>query len=238
MTQSAAVAALGLRNPPASGLFVMLLSVDVILTVLYISALAIGRPGGFVFDLGADRSYGEFFQYAKDLWAMILLAVLLWRRRAAIYGAWFLVVAYFFADDAFVLHERAGWALRAVVPGSPRWADHAGELVLVGVVGLILAALVCVTHIRAPREDRAVSAILVALFALLVFFGIVVDTLPQLLFPGSPALLPLTALEDSGEMVTLSLIVAFTFAVAFSRHQPIVGRPLGVLVDRRRTGSA
>lgn len=212
--------AMGADIPAVGGLLLLLVTIDLVLIGFYISMSATGRPGGFVFDIGADRSYGEFLQYVKDLWAIVLLAVIARQRRAGVYAAWIIVVAYLLVDDAFLLHERGGVLIGDLVSGAPSWAAHAGELVIVGSAGLVLAIVVALAHRRAAAADRAVSTVLIVLFAALIFFGVVVDGLPHLLFSGATMPAAVTVVEDGGEMIVLSLIVGHLFAVAFCRHQP------------------
>lgn len=211
--------ALGLTNGAAAGVLVMLVVIDAALIAFHLSMKYLGHPEEYVFDLGADRSYGEFFQYMKNVWAILLLAALAVRRRAGVFVAWAVVCAYFLADDAFQLHERAGWAAHAAFPGVGA-AMHIAELAWLAGVGILLAGVVLATHVRAAPEDRAVSTVLVVLFGLLILFGVVVDAVHHLVFPGRVFDAPFTTLEDGGELVALSLVVAFLFAVTLCAHRP------------------
>lgn len=224
---------LGLRARPAAGMLAMLLVIDVLLIAFYVTAVTIGHPGGPNFDLGADRGYGEFVQYSKCVWAIMLLALLALRRRAFVFVAWGLVCAYLLIDDAFFLHENVGWFVRDITPGAPDHAVHLGELGFLVVVGLGLAVVVAVGHVRANRRDRTVSAVLMVLFAALVFFGIVLDAVHHLLFSGPELRALFTTFEDGGELLVLSLITAFVFAVVLCDHEPRLAGRLSVLVDPR-----
>lgn len=227
---------LGVRRTPVAALITMLLAIDVVLIAFHISMTPIGFPGGFVFDLGADRSYSEFFQYAKNAWAMMILAVLAWQRRAGIFVAWAIVCGYFFVDDAFMLHERAGWAVRDAFPSRPDAAVHLGELGFLAAVGIILLTIVVIAHVRADRRDREVSAVLMLLFALLILFGVVLDAIHHLLFPGPESRMLFTTLEDGGELILLSLVVGFVHAVDFGGHTPRTGGRLSRLVGGASRG--
>lgn len=223
---------LGATHPPVAGFLSLLIAIDVVYIALYLSMSYLGRPGGPLYDLGADRSYSEFYQFAKEAWVILILAVLARRRRAGVYVAWALVCAYFLVDDALQLHERAGWVIRDMVPGRPGAAVHLGELAFVAVVGLALVTIVAVTHVLADRRDRAVSTVLIVLFSALIFFGIVVDAIHHLLFPGPELRVLFTTIEDGGELIVLSVLVAFLFAVAFCGHQPHIGGRLTRLMVR------
>lgn len=237
MDGRAGMQTLGVWRTPAGALLSLTALVDVLLIGFYVAQSLVGRPGGFVFDLGADRGYGEFFQYTKSLWAAVLLGTLWLQRRSGVYLGWALVCAYLLVDDAFTLHERAGWAIRDLVPGQPGWAVHAGELAFLAGVGISLLVILAATYSRASREDREISIVLAGLFAILVFFGVVLDAVHHLLFP-SPALRSaFTTVEDGGEMLTLSLIVAFVFAVAMCGHQPRVRGRLRKIVEWRNASA-
>lgn len=210
---------LGLTAGAVVGLLVMLIVIDSALIAFHLSMKYLGHPEEYVFDLGADRSYGEFFQYVKNVWAILLLALLALRRRAGVYVAWAIVCAYFLIDDAFQLHERAGWAAHAAFPGVSA-AMHVAELAWLAGVGLLLTGVVIAAHLRAAPEDRAVSAVLVVLFGVLIVFGVVVDAVHHLVFPARVFDAPFTTLEDGGELLALSLVVAFLFAVALCAHRP------------------
>ena len=59
-------------------------------------------------NIEAERSYPEIFQYAK--WVSIALACgyLLFRRGDAVYGALAITFVYFLLDDSIAVHETAG----------------------------------------------------------------------------------------------------------------------------------
>jgi len=215
---------LGIRGGPSAGIVMMLVLIDVALITFHLSMKYLGHPQEYVFDLGADRGYGEFMQYAKNAWAMLLLFVLLLRRRSAVYAAWAVVCAYFLVDDAFQLHEQAGWAMADAVPGWGGAAVHIGELTLMALVGLVLVVVVAATHIRAAPPDRGVSIVLAGLFTVLIVVGVGFDAIHHLFFTDAVFDAPFTTVEDGGELLTLSLIVGFLFAVAFCGHDPALAR--------------
>lgn len=223
-------ATLGLSQPPVVGLLALLLIVDGVLILLYWSLATFGEPSNAAFDIEVDRSYGEFFQYVQTIWAGSLAALLAVRKRVAVLGAWALVCAFFLVDDWFQLHERAGFWFGDRFPAFGDVGHHLGELVWVGGVGLLLILGVWFTNRRASAEWRSVTAVLVVLFGLLSLTGIVVDFVHEVIldFPGLGV--PLTTLEDGGEIVAMSLVVTFLFAVATSGHRPVVGPWLARLV--------
>jgi hypothetical protein len=223
-------ATLGVDRGPAATLLALLLSVGLLLIGAHLVTKALGITE-YLLDLGVDRGYGEFFQYVMTLWTVLLLGALGFRRRAGVFFAWALAAGYLGIDDALSIHERAGFAFAALAPQMGGAAVHIGELLWLGGVGLILVTAVAVAHLRASRDDRAVSGILILLFALLAFFGIAIDAIHHLLLPGPTFDVIGTTIEDGGEILVMSVIFSFVFAV-WSGHQPQLSGPAARLVGR------
>ncbi|MGW8481808.1 hypothetical protein ACWGJP_01620 [Microbacterium sp. NPDC055903] len=211
---------LGLADRHSAALLAMLVSIDLVLIACYVAQSLFGFPGGFVFDLGADRGYGEFLQYAKWLWSALLLAALAVSARMPVAWAWMAACLYLLFDDAFLLHERAGWAFRDMVPGGPGWAVHTGEILFIGLIGVLIVIGVTLTHRRTDAALRGISWVMAALMAGIALFGVVIDAIHHLLFPGPGLRSFFTTIEDGGELLVLSLVVAFLFAAATGGHRP------------------
>lgn len=209
---------LGVAGGPAAALLALLLTVGLLLIAAHLATKTLGITE-YLLDLGVDRGYGEFFQYVMTLWTVLLLAALGFRRRASVFFAWALAASYLGMDDALSLHERAGFAFAAWAPHWGGAAVHVGELLWLGAVGLVLFSAVAVTHLRASRDDRAVSGVLVLLFAVLTFFGVAIDAIHHLLFPDPIFDVLGTTIEDGGEILVMSVICSFVFAV-WAGHQP------------------
>ncbi len=224
---SRAAATLGLSHRPVAGLLALLLMADVALILLYWSRVLAGEPSSVAFDIGVDRGYGEFFQYVQTFWAGSVAAFLAVRERVAVLGAWAVVCAFFVSDDWFQMHERVGFWFGDRLPALGDNAHHFGELLWMGGVGLLLILAVWLTNRRSPAEWRSTTTVLVVLFGLLVIAGIVVDVVHEVVLDDVPGLgVPLTTLEDGGEIVVMSLVVTFLFAVATVGHRPVVDPPL------------
>ena len=132
-------------------------------------------------------------------------------------------------DERLVLHEQAGGLIRDRVPALPD--SHAGELVWLVGVALVVGAVLVVLHLRADAEGRAISGVLVLLGGGLFAVGVVVDFVHGLADGGTLSLVLMTV-EDGGEVAVMNLVVAFVFAVALLGHRPAprgrLGRLLGV----------
>ena len=84
----------------------------------------------------------------------------------------------------------------------------------------MLVTAVGIAHWRAGPSARSFSRNLAALFTVLIFFGVVIDAGHHLFLEYPVFDAPMTSLEDGGEIVTMSFVVSFLFAVAFAGHRP------------------
>jgi hypothetical protein len=183
-----------------------------------------------LFSIEQDRGYGEAFQYTKAYWIAIMLAVLGWRRREAIYGAWTLLYIYLLCDDAFQIHEQVGSAVARHLGYAPALglrAKDLGELTVYGAVGLAFLVLIVTMYLRSPRDARNASIDLAVLSGAIAFFGVPVDMLHSVVRRGVLGLV-----EDGGEMVAMSAVVWYVLHLVERRgHVP---EPLWRLIMKRR----
>lgn len=221
--------AIGVTTPAVAGLATFLLLADAVLILLHLSQKIVGQPSGTAFDLGLDRGYGEFFNYLKMLWAASAFLLLAARTQTLVYGAWALLCLHLLADDWFQLHEKFGFAFADRFPGLGSLASHLGELVWVGGVGVVIGTVLLLAHRRSGPEHRAVTVVLVLLFGAFALFGVAVDAVHHVVLDLPALEVPLTTLEDGGELVTMSLTLTFLFAVAFTDHRPRLGMRLASL---------
>lgn len=168
--------------------------------------------------ISSPHGIAEIFQYVKEATISLLLATAAWQQRTRLFVLWALLFGYLMFDDGLELHERAGhliaswWQFPAVFGLRPR---DLGEItVSLGVASMFLIGLYVVGR-RSPVTARASSADLTCLLALLGFFGVFVDTAHIALEQWRG----LTLLEDGGEMLAMSLILAYT--VRLQRPRPI-----------------
>lgn len=200
---------------PVAGFWLLLVLADAVLIAAHLSLKTIGEPSGFWFDLGVDRGYAEFFQYLKIGWSAAL-AILLWRRaRNLVFAVWALVFAVYVTDDWFQLHERAGSEAAALFPEVPA-AWHVGELAMTGAVGVVLVALVWWTYRRADAMGQRATLTLALLMSALVAVGIVLDAVHHVLLTGPAFDVPLTTLEDGGELLLMSVVAAYLLGTTFT----------------------
>ena len=203
----------------------LLLSLDILFIALHLLLIAL-----FAEDLSAfynrftvdrERGFPELYQYLKFSLIAGLLFYLFTKRRAWTYALWASIFGLALLDDALGLHERGGRFLvsRFDIPHALglRGQDF-GELITWGVAGVGVLFALWMSYRRAAPELRRVSRQLVWRFALLGFFGLGVDAVHSLFRASSVALQEgFAVLEDGGEMVVASLIVAFVWHLAAER---------------------
>lgn len=205
------------------GLFLV---VDALLIGLHLSGGLLGEPSEQTFDLSTERGYGEFFQYVKALW-IVLMLLGLWRlTRQAVLVAWAGVFAWIALDDALMLHERGGgWLAEhtGVVASTGQYANHVGEGVYFALAGIVVAAGLALAHRFVSGPDRVLSWRLVVLGAVGVFFAVGVDAVQVPFYVDDPdgvADVLLTALEDGGELTLLSVVAAVLLTALLQRLVP------------------
>ncbi|MCU0550174.1 MAG: hypothetical protein MUC48_12560 [Leptolyngbya sp. Prado105] len=162
-----------------------------------------------------DRGFPEFFQYMKQYWCLLLLGFIAFKQRSWLYASWMLLFFYLLADDALSIHEKLGAflseALGFVSMFRLRSVDF-GELLVSGVAGAILFSCIGLAYRFGDRSFRQASKKLLILFLALAVFGVVIDMVHIM----APKRLDrfFGLLEDGGEMIVMSAITAFIFALS------------------------
>ncbi|MEE6274461.1 hypothetical protein [Georgenia wangjunii] len=204
------------RGYPGLWLLAMLLTV-LALAAAHIGHMTAGRPADWYWHLGNDRGYGELLGYLQAGWGAIFLIIAWWRMREAVLLAWAVVLGYYLLDDSMRFHEQYGWALARATGWYDRWGNSGGdlgEIAYMALVGLVLAAVVAVAHAFSGQPGRRVSWHLVMLFLVLVVVGIGVDVVHALIVHSAVLDLVFALLEEGGELLVLSVIVAYLLKVA------------------------
>lgn len=220
-------------------MLLLLLLLDVAVLALHLTYTLFGVPGGVHFDLGVDRSYGEFLLYIKFGWIAVLGFVLARRRGAPIFAVLGVISLVVLLEDALIVHERVGRLLDPVVlralpelSGLGILSVQIGELLWLGALAVAIGAAFFVCFRRASAADRRDALSIAVFFALVGFFAIGVDTVHSLFPFGSTGDVVLTLIEDGGEIVALTPAVAVTLALVLgagegSRLDPDAGRAPG-----------
>lgn len=175
---------------------------------------SINLPSGFDAVLASteDGSIGELYGHLQLLAAVVPL-VLVWRAtRVGVYAAWALIFTFLVVDDFFLIHEQVGKFLVATfsLPAvAGLRAQDLGELLVWAAAGVILAALLVVTHLRASPRYRNDSWLLAVATFILAFFAVALDMAAVIVkhLTGRGTLASsINFVEAAGELVAMTLI--------------------------------
>lgn len=164
-----------------------------------------------IFNIGRDWSAGEILNYAK--WVLLLVVLVRYYRQGSDNVALALIVlfAISFLDDSLRLHEAGGdffvawWGAAAE---NENVISFAGEFLVWCLLGSIVAGFLFKAWRRTSYVQWARAMPSIALFALVVFCAIVLDFVHTLRPERSLGAGLLGLLEDGGEMIALTLLVA------------------------------
>jgi hypothetical protein len=193
---------------------VLLILTDFVFISLHIFHTYTGLLPNPLFSIEGERVYAEIYQYIKELWIVVLLISLAMRRANSLYLSWALLFFYVLLDDSLAVHERLGSLIVSWFdfhPGFGLRAQDFGELMVFFFFGAILFVLIAITYYLSGFADRRISKYLFSMVALLVFFGVVLDMVHQIV-KHSLVKPVLGMIEDGGEMLVMSVITWFVFS--------------------------
>lgn len=159
------------------------------------------------FDLSRDWGIGEYAEYAKAAAAAVFLAAAFVFSRRPIYLVFAAIFAYTGIDNAFRLHEQAA---------GPASGDvQVGELAYFGVAAIAIIAVIAFAWPRGATAHKVHAQVMLVVVLVYGAFAVGVDAVHFFVayhVAYTDAVLGL--LEDGGELVTLSIAVAVSLAVA------------------------
>ncbi|MGM1030775.1 MAG: hypothetical protein ACQEWM_13030 [Actinomycetota bacterium] len=206
---------LGLRavvsSRSARTLLLILLGTDLFYIVRHI--VAVQTDGSFLHFLNTGHGYPEAFQTLQWLWCigLLLLMVVVLRRWA--YAALLPLFAFLLLTDTFGLHERYGRELSEALGLEPAFglrAQDFGEMIVFVGAALVTIPIALAGLWLASRVDRRHFLRIAGLLAVLIFFGVVLDAVHIIVGDGGDGDV-FNLLEDGGEMIAASLLVAYLF---------------------------
>lgn len=159
-----------------------------------------------------DEGYAEIYQYIKELWIFVMLALLWIRSLRLIYISWGVLFLYLLIDDSVHLHEQFGWTIADIFNFHEAFGLRAkdfGEIVVSVVAAFTLFIFIVLGYILSTPQGKKMSLYLLVLVAALAFFGIFVDMIHEITNEG----FYLGVLEDGGEMLVMSIITAYVFSL-------------------------
>lgn len=205
----------------------LLLSLDLAFVLAHlVNAWLLSTPWPML-SLEQDRSLSEWAQYVKfGAMALLLLATAAWQRRWHALS-WVPLMGFLLLDDAFSVHERYGW-LASVRLELPAWlglsGQDIGQLLVSGVSGLMLFSPIALGWVLGDTAFRRQSEGLAWRFGLLGFFGVFVDAAHNWTRPWPALDFAVGVLEDGGEMLAASLMLAFVWAMAIAARNAATRR--------------
>jgi len=203
-----------------------LLGVDIVLIMLSVSRLILRRyfdayQGILLsdsFSIIYDRGIGEFFQYFKELAIFILFILMAMKTKQNVYLSWGALFLYLLLDDSLKIHETLGGVLATKFQMISFWkfrGQDMGELIVVGVVGIVMLIFLAFGYMGASKEHQAQSKVLGILLVALVGFGVFLDVIISA-FDWYELRMIFHLIEDGGEMVVMSII--FWVVLLFSNN--------------------
>jgi hypothetical protein len=200
---------------PVRVFLILMLAADAAFVVLSVVHFTSPYLPGTLYSIEAEGGYAEWFQYTKELWAILLL-ITLWKktRRPWVVG-WLMLFTYFLLDDAMSIHETGGDIAYRHLGFGPALGLRAvdfGEILVTGIAGIFLFTIIAVLYRRSTEEERTVSRDLQLLATVLVTFGVALDLVHSLIRAETLRIIVGT-IEDGGEMVTMSVTCWYLLAV-------------------------
>lgn len=193
-------------------LLTLLLLVDIILIIIHIWLWAQGQRS-FAFNIEADRSIPEVFNYLKWTISAIACVYIYKRDRGFLYMIWALLFFYFLLDDANQIHEQLGSILVVALDINPALAlrgQDFGELAVSLIVGCVLLGAMAYLYLRDDNQtgSKDFTKLQLPWLGVLIFCGVFVDMFHmQIEFFKSPSLTMIVGvIEDGGEMIAASFL--------------------------------
>jgi len=211
-----------------------LLLADVILVLIHATfaanrdSLCVGSICNWV-TLEAEYGLPALYMFAKFTAIIVIMFLLFRTTRAAPFLCLSLALSIMLFDDALEIHEQGGAffvdALGLSGAAGLR-AQDIGELLVWSLLGLPVLALLAWGALSKSAVGKPTFWVFIGLIAALMFFAIVVDAahsaLPRTLFRDiSYANQLIGIVEDSGEMVVLSIMLAVAITIY---HRRTAGR--------------
>jgi hypothetical protein len=149
-----------------------------------------------------DGGYPEFLGYVLELVACAIFVAFAKAHNKKQWYAWAAILLVTFMDDAFKVHETIGHFSSVGLGLSP----VVGDLIGFAATGVLFAVLWFVgVRTIASKNDLSAYFVFTAYFAILMFFGVGVDAMHELLGKNMSQTL-FTLFEDGGELITTALI--------------------------------
>ncbi|MEZ5417316.1 MAG: hypothetical protein R2708_08230 [Vicinamibacterales bacterium] len=198
-----------------------LVAVDAAFIGLHLARPYLPVPLGPMFSLTEDGGFPELVQYVKWLGIAVCMAGVAYRRHSRGFAMWSLMALYLLAEDALMVHERAGDWLRAWHPFDAPFGlrlDDVGELATVVLAGLLFAVPFSIGYRRGSDEFRHATHDLAILMGALGTVGVGFDIGSVVVHAGPLVDTALVVIEDGGEMVVASIMAWYAGMLAWTER--------------------
>jgi hypothetical protein len=177
----------------------------------------------------ADGGVPEWFNYLKTIAIVVLMLRVYRGSRQPVYAALMVLFFVILLDDAMMIHESMGREFRYWFDLSPVWglrAQDVGELITWGILGVLLGPVTILAVFRSESRHRGNGLAMLLPFGVLVLCGMFVDQLYNSLsdlFTNAGVLLDVV--EDGGEMLAITAILAMALGIAAEQRAIFRGAP-------------
>jgi len=170
------------------------------------------------FNIGRDWSAGELGNYVK--WSLIVFALFLAYSRVRAPGYLALAVVFLICllDDSLQFHERGATALISLSLISDTYGQaqgEIGELIVWSVLGAICVGIMGWGWAASNANERRKIWPALILFLGIFFCAVILDVLHTVVVIRSMIAGLLGLAEDGGEMVVLTLLLSYIWAVFY-----------------------
>ncbi|MBE0411038.1 MAG: hypothetical protein IBX69_15060 [Anaerolineales bacterium] len=195
-------------------LFLLILT-DLVFILLHVIHVYTPLLPSSLYSLALDRGYGEFFQYTKELWILVIFFYLGIKHRKLIFVIYSVLFLYFLIDDSFEFHEQFGALLAEILNFKPLLGLRAvdfGELTVTAIFSTLLFIPIAITHIGSDKSTKLISRTIFIMVIFLTIFGVGMDMIEIIV--ENPTLNPiLVIVEEGGEMLIMSFITWFVYGL-------------------------
>ena len=211
----------------ASGkLLLLCLTTDAVLILMHLLHLYSGVVPGPYYSIATDRGFGESFQYIKG-WIAVMLLLMAIRTGGIAYACWGALFVLLAIDDLSAAREIAAGAISMELELAPIFGlrpRDVGELLIFAVVGAVLVMPIVLGQLFAGPHAKAFGRSMLLLLLAFGAFTVVFDVISGVARPHPTWNRMAAIVEEGGEMVVMSVIVAFVFRTwhenVVVRHQP------------------
>jgi hypothetical protein len=194
-------------------LLVLLILTDLVLIGIHIVYQYTGLLNHYFFHLGQHRGYGEFFQYIKLLWVVVLFLTFFTQKRQFLYLLYTGLFSYLLFDDSFEFHEAAGEYLAAAYDFPAVFGlreQDLGELLVIGFFAVLFLTPIILLTLKSDQKTKWISVYTLVLILLLGIAGVAFDMV-GIMIEGEAISNVLDIFEDGGEMLVVSAITWFVY---------------------------